>query len=56
MRLEEETQRRDYELAKLNTKLSEHIEEFQEEFPDEDSRGLLSSLLEMKSKALKVKI
>lgn len=53
MRLEEETQRRDYELARLHHKLTGHIDEFKEEFPDNDSQGLLKTLLKSESDKIK---
>lgn len=53
MNLNEEMQRRDYELAKLHHKLTGHIEEFTREFPDPDSRGLLKTLLKSESDRIK---
>lgn len=43
MNLNEETQRRDYELAKLGG----HINDFKKEFNDKDSLGLLDTLLNL---------
>lgn len=52
MRMEEETQRRDYELAKLGG----HIQQFKKEFNDSDSVGLLETLLKIYIEGWKVKI